>query len=525
MTSTCTYVRKLYVRIFSDDTKFPEAAIRYQPTAVRQVANTQHVRHETDSIVMAFPGLSLPGLGQIGSPLPPTAITSALQKPARIETLQPQSEWCFETSFSSRYTIKLVEGNAEIFGTELVINRNYEFGGQSGAIFTWQGCQLEISGDAESEYAAQETGYAIEWLNLHGMLETVRSESQQYGPRTLIVGPDHSGKTSLVKSLAGWAVKVGRTPTLINLDPREGVLVPPSGLAAVTVDSQLDVESGYGISGISGSTITPTKTPLVYSFPFPSSYDRPDYYKAIVTRIALSVTNKLEENPAAKSSGFIIDTPGTLNDPKSQYELIMHIVSEFSIDLVLCIGSERLYNDLTRRLHNGKSAEDGTTILRISKPGATAERSSSFMKQLRTQQTRQYFFGTSKEQLNPHSHTLNFADLSIWRARSVSEQNDTSNAGDDDDEYGNARPRNNLGTFEKIEPSAALTGALLAIKFCAGHADEDSLRDSAVMGFLYVAEVDDARSKIRFLSPHPQRWGDRALIWGSWPEAVPDLVT
>jgi polyribonucleotide 5'-hydroxyl-kinase len=39
-----------------------------------------------------------------------------------------------------------------------------------------------------------------------------------------------------------------------------------------------------------------------------------------------------------------------------------------------------------------------------------------------------------------------------------------------------------------------------------------------------VAEVDETRRKVRFLAPHPSRWGDRALVWGNWPEGVGDLV-
>lgn len=45
------------------------------------------------------------------------------------------------------------------------------------------------------------------------------------------------------------------------------------------------------------------------------------------------------------------------------------------------------------------------------------------------------------------------------------------------------------------------------------------------MGYLYVADVDETKKRVRFLAPHPQRWGDRALVWGSLPEPVADLVT
>ena len=75
-------------------------------------------------------------------------------------------------------------GNAELFGVELAPQQTYTFPpGNNGAIFSWQGCSLEITGNAESEYAGQETGYATEWLNAHGMLASVRDQTRDEGPR------------------------------------------------------------------------------------------------------------------------------------------------------------------------------------------------------------------------------------------------------------------------------------------------------------------------------------------------------
>ncbi|KAK5121842.1 hypothetical protein LTR85_004717 [Meristemomyces frigidus] len=479
---------------------------------------------------MALPGLSLPGLGLQPSATPaygggapaPTEVT------ARREDLPPQSEWRFEAAFGQQYEIRLTSGQAELFGVELAPKQTYNLSGCKGAIFTWQGCQLEVTGNAESEYSAHETEYAVEWLNLHGMLETARDEAQQDGgPRVLVVGPDHVGKSSLVRSVAAWAVKAGRTPTIVNLDPRKGLLAPPGSLTAVAVASQLDVENGYGITPISGPTVSPVQTPLTYSYPYASSADKPTVYKALLTRMALSVTNKLEEDASAKRSGIIMDTPGSLNDPKSNYDLINHIVSEFSINLILSIGSEKLLNDLTRRFSKERVTGESIPVLRISRPGGTVERDAAYMKQLRMSQIRQYFFGTAKEALNPHSHSINFGELSIYRAKSSSDATNTSSGyGADDDDYTpNFDTTSAYADFEKATPSVAMTGSLVGIKFCPSSSDEDTIRDSAVMGYLYVAEVDEVRKKVRFLAPHPQRWGDRALVWGSWPEVVADLLT
>lgn len=488
-------------------------------------------------VTMSLPGLSLPGLGLGLGQGPATPLASAVptvQAP-RSETLQPQHEWRFEVAFNQKYNIKLEAGQAELFGVELAPRQTYTFSGCKGAIFTWQGCQLEVSGSAESEYVGQETEYAVEWLNVHGMLEGMRAQGGDDAPRVLVVGPDFGGKSSLVRSLAAWAVRSGHAPTVLNLDPREGLLAPPSSLSVVTVDSSLDLENGYGISSSSGPTVSPVRTPLIYHFPYQSPSEKPEVFKPITTRMALSVMNRLEEDATAKKSGIIIDTPGSLNDPKTNYDLIAHIISEFSVNMVLTIGSERLASDMTRRFGGNKLPDETVHVLRIAKPGGAVERDAAFMKQVRTQSMRRYFFGSSKESLNPHSHTIPFADLDIYRVKSGatttgSSEDSTFTPGgaDDDDEYdvpyAASKPVGN-SIYEKFTPTAAMTGGLLAIKFCSGGADEQTVRDSAVMGFLYVADVDETRRKLRFLAPHPQRWGDRALVWGhGWPEAVGDLV-
>lgn len=478
---------------------------------------------------MSLPGLSLPGLGLGTGPATPSAPTT-FTAPTRTESLQPRTEWRFEAG-ASPYTIRLEGGSAELFGVELALKQTYTFVKSKGAVFTWQGGQLEVSGAAESEYAGQETEYATEWLNVHGMLEGLRSPAQSDGPRVLVVGPDYVGKSSLVRSLAAWAVRSGHAPTVVNLDPREGLLAPPGSLTAVTVDASLEVENTYGIGPMSGPTVSPIRIPLIYHFPYSSPLEKPEVYKSLITRMALSVTNRLEENPSDKRSGIIVDSPGALNDPRTSYDLITHIVSELSINVILTVGSERLASDMSRRFEGNKSSEEQIHVLRIAKPGGAVERDSEFMKQLRTQQTRQYFFGSANGSLNPHSHSVGFTDIDIYRVKSAaagaSDENSFGPGADEDDDYDIPYAGKAAGNtiFEKVTPSAAMTGSLVAIKFCPGGSDEDTIRDSAVMGFLYVADVDEGRKKVRFLAPHPQRWGDRALVWGhGWPEAIGDLV-
>ena len=54
--------------------------------------------------------------------------------------------------------------------------------------------------------------------------------------------------------------------------------------------------------------------------------------------------------------------------------------------------------------------------------------------------------------------------------------------------------------------------------------DEEEIRDSSVMGFLYVVDVDEARGRINLLAPVAGRIPNRAIVWGPWPEEVIGMV-
>ncbi|KAF1347786.1 Pre-mRNA cleavage complex II protein Clp1-domain-containing protein [Delphinella strobiligena] len=481
-----------------------------------------------------LPGLSLPGLSlSTSTPLPNQQPVPLASAPPRTEELSPRSELRFEVGWGRQYSIRLLRGTAELFGTELAPSNTHAFGGGTkAAVFTWHGCVLEVQGEAESEYVGSETDAMVEWMNVHGMLETLRGYASagvegDGGPRVLVVGPDHSGKTSLVKSLTAWALRAERTPTVVNLDPREGLLSVPSSLTAVTMGSMMDIEEGWGTSPISGPSNNPVKTPLVYHFPFASPEDNANMFKPIVTRAALAVTSRLEEDKEAKDSGIIIDTPGSLNQPRGNYDNITHIISEFSINILLTLGSERLYSDMVRRVASPKSPEDTVHVFRISTTGGAVARDEAFMRQVRQHQIKSYFFGNGNSPLNPHGQWWDFAELSIYKAvdTSATETNLSFLPGMDEDESTAAASHSSSGFLEKVTPGQSMINSVLAIKFCPGNAGQDSIRDSCVMGFVYVAEVDETRKRVRFLAPHPSRWGDRALVWGNWPESVGDLVS
>ncbi|KAF2423683.1 mRNA cleavage and polyadenylation factor IA/II complex [Tothia fuscella] len=475
---------------------------------------------------MSLPGLSnLPGLGSASLEL--SAPTVAVP---RVYNLNPETELRFESSFSNPINIKLVYGNAEIFGTELAPNTTYTLKGAKAAVYTWYGCRLEITGCAETVQVGEQTPM-LQYINTHGALEDARESAQtkkSMGPRVLIVGAENAGKTSLAKMLTAYAIKSDRQPIGVNLDPSQALLSVPGALTASTFASLLDVEEGWGSSPISGPSALPIKMPLCYHFGCKTAESNPKLYKSLVTRLALAVTSRMEADEDVRSSGCIIDTPGSLTvGENGNYDLLQHIVSEFSVNAILFLGEDALYNKLQQQF-NGPEV----TIAQLDKSTACFARSQSYMKEFRQQQIRDYFFGHGSITLSPLTTQTDFGNLSIYRINdsTTPSPHKTENY-DEDDAYEPTVPQPPTTTttpsnqiYEKITPSNMMQNSLLAVTNADSNASQEEIRDASVMGYVYVAGVEEGSRKIRLLSPVGGKVPAKAIIWGSWPEEVVDLV-
>ena len=71
---------------------------------------------------------------------------------------------------------QLLSGTAELFGTELPLKQTYTFTGTKAAIYTWYGCRIEVVGDCQVDYIAEETPMMI-YANLHFALENLREKA------------------------------------------------------------------------------------------------------------------------------------------------------------------------------------------------------------------------------------------------------------------------------------------------------------------------------------------------------------
>lgn len=429
----------------------------------------------------------------------------------------------------------------------------------------------------------------VEYINLHFALETMREEAQDSGndgPRVLLLGPENAGKTSLAKILTAYGTKIGRQPIVVNLDPTEAMLSVPGTLTAAAFRTMLDIEEGWGSSPMSGPSPVPVKLPLVYSYPLLSPLDADgSVYRPIVSRLALSTTGRLAEDEDARETGIIVDTPGVLSSGKpGSLELINHIVTEFAITTIVVIGSERLYSTMVKQYDNKPSSSstaaafgEQVSVLKLSKSGGCVDRDAAFLKATREAQIRSYFFGDTNPTsgtiapttvtLSPHAQQLDFASLPLYNYTVTSAEDEdeddydpsqlnTSDSflpggGVDDfsqstkdqdratplpgimglsnDTAGAAGPSTSSSNvpLKKVLPPApsTLANTLLAITHTSPTASTADIRDASIMGFLYVADVDVEKGKIRVLAPVGGRMPSRAVIWAKrWPGEVVGLV-
>lgn len=78
--------------------------------------------------------------------------------------------------------------------------------------------------------------------------------------------------------------------------------------------------------------------------------------------------------------------------------------------------------------------------------------------------------------------------------------------------------------YEKVEPSALMLHCIFAVMHASIHDPQDAIRDASVMGFVYVAGVDEKKKKLKILAPLNTTFTNRPMIWGSWPEPTLSLV-
>lgn len=357
--------------------------------------------------------------------------------------LKAEEELRLEVSFSKTCSFKLtlVQGSAELQGVELAPGNTYALAADSGglklAIFTWHGCVLDVfSGDGSLEisYTSDETNSNVAAVNTHAQLEALRDEAaaaSAEGPRVMIVGPAESGKTSLAKVLTAYAVKLGRTPILVDLDPADNCLTVPGTLSACTMDQEAISLETYATTSLPISQQQQAQPVVLWHGGVQLSAD---LFQAQVTALGRKIDQRLTQDDWARSSGLIVNTNGSIQD--EGFNLLLHAVKALRISVVLVLGHDRLYS----MMKSAVSKEDASKkVIKVPRSGGVVSRETSYMLNCRSRSIKRYFYGSMVEapqtsttstsnthhphrvpQLTPFAVQIAFNKLTLYMFSSIS---------------------------------------------------------------------------------------------------------
>ncbi|KAI0705931.1 Pre-mRNA cleavage complex II protein Clp1-domain-containing protein [Cytidiella melzeri] len=489
-------------------------------------------------------------------------------------TLNAESEYRFELDPGTSLAIKLVRGQAEIFGAELVEGKTYLFYEEcKAAVFTWLGCTMEITGQPSTEYVSDET-LMNAYGNVHLALEAMRiralqksnkaqpaSYSQAYNtesqdsepPRVLILGPDHSGKTTLTKILLNYATRAAQDwcPMLVNVDPSEGGATLPGTISATAIPAPLQTSTPAHTLGRAATT-APTHmssnslSPLAYWYGHSEVKRNPLLLERLIRNLGGNVWDRLEDDTLGRASGIIIDTPSSFaantgGNADHRQSLIKACIDAFRINVILVVGHEKLNAEMQRTYAKQIS------VVKVPKSGGVVELDALYRSRVHNYQMHSYFYGerfapppgmpplTSAsatkgyliggEQimdftLAPSSFVIPFGDLTIWRI------------GEETMAPSSALPIGATRVLSEMQPiqvdptqgGSGLYNAVLAL-VAPPNPDEserydEEILDLHVVGFIVITSLDVVNKKMTVLAPTQVSLAGRTAIVGSfeWEE-------
>jgi len=118
------------------------------------------------------------------------------------------------------------------------------------------------------------------------------------------------------------------------------------------------------------------QNPLIYFFGQSSPKDNVDLYKILVTNLASKVNARLERDCDARASGIIVNTSGWVDGVG--YDVLLHCINAFLIDVVLVMSSDKLYSSLVTSLDaNSPTGKSSVTVVKLPRSGGVVSRVSA----------------------------------------------------------------------------------------------------------------------------------------------------
>lgn len=388
--------------------------------------------------------------------------------------LKPAQELRFQVG-DEPIKMELRNGLAEVYGTEMLLNKTYTFQRNSkAAVFTYQGAIIEMTGSPLKCHVGQKCDYMTCYLNIHGDLEKMRDEAEKISEQikfnstnldglrsgsqaspnsdqaaptpsttnssnnnstdnsttnscTSNIRPDLSkipiclvckpmyarnvGKSTLCRILLNYATRRGRAPIFVDLDTDQGHIGLPGTIGALSIESPIDIETGLSL-----------KSSMLMHFghihPTADNEGKSGLlYKVLLENMAKIVHSKLEQDKKSYYSGVIINTCAWSDD--ADYKILVHACKVFKANMVLVMDDEVLQDDLKKDLSD---LPYQVNVLNVPKTVGIITRVTESNVELRYLRIKEYFYGTANQTYSPMTSEIKFSFLKrlIYRVENPS---------------------------------------------------------------------------------------------------------
>jgi polyribonucleotide 5'-hydroxyl-kinase len=170
------------------------------------------------------------------------------------------------------------------------------------------------------------------------------------------------------------------------------------------------------------------------------------------------------------------------------------------VNVIVVLDSTRMNAELSKRFAREKtSIGEEIQVVLLDKSDGVAQPDLTFQQLAREAVIKEYFFGDVRHTLSPFTQQVDFDSLVIYSWT---------------DEQGLVR----------TEPSPHMSHWTLAVMYASLKDSPAVVKLANIMGFVYVADVDSERRKVKILAPIAGRLGDRPMLWGKWPEPHINLL-
>jgi polyribonucleotide 5'-hydroxyl-kinase len=364
------------------------------------------------------------------------------------------------------------------------------------------------------------------------------------------------------------AVKIGRTPTLIDLDVSQNLLSVPGTVAASTIT----LDNISPATQASSTNIAPNTSSLVLWHGSTDIKSNADLYKAQVEKLGAAIDLRLNQKNKdvvassagdqsngnantstntnqmdGKAAGIIVNTSGWIED--KGYQILLHTIQALRINVILVLKSEKLYSMLQSHfkkvkesMNNGDVVVGGGVanvavtvvpkVIKLRESGGLCSRNVDFRSITRRDCIKRYFYGESiiskrtkpeepaqiVSQYSPSLVELPFSDLTLFRLSGVSLSASMLPV--------SAKQATDAVQLTPVNIEPTLTKAVLAVchptavNSYMSSGDAKDLYLSGISGFVVVDKIDLETEMLSLLSPCAGELPSKTLLVGdvAWLE-------